>query len=82
MTAVGLFSGQLFELLLLQEHYHPHVRLFASQMIGNVAVAPHDPSDYLFSYDLKTQIFNPPLAEPAPDRYERKWRKLQKYRLR
>lgn len=35
--------------------------------------------DYLFSYDYRTQIFNPPLVEPGMDRYEKKWQKLQKY---
>lgn len=73
------FSTALFELHLLQEHYHPHVRLFADTMLKGGEPAPHDPSDYLFSYDMATQIFNPPLAEPGPDRYERKYRKLQKY---
>ena len=37
------FSTSLMELLLLQDHYHPHVALFAKQMLTNAALAPHDP---------------------------------------
>lgn len=73
------FSTSLFELHLLQDHYHPHVSLFAKQTLSGASVAPHDPTDYLFSYDFKTQVFNPPLVDPGTDRLEKKWKKLQKY---
>ena len=73
------FSTSLFELLLLQEHYHPHVALFASQTLKNEELAPHDPTDYLYSYSWNTQIFNPPLEEPGPSRFDKKLKKLEKY---
>ena len=73
------FSTSLFELLLLQTHYHPHVALFANQMLKNAPVSPHDPKDYCYSYDWKVQIFNPPLEEPGPTRFDKKLRKLAKY---
>jgi hypothetical protein len=37
------FSTSLMELLLLQDHYHPHVALFAKQILSNAILAPHDP---------------------------------------
>jgi hypothetical protein len=73
------FSTSLFELLLLQDHYHPHVKLFAEQMLKNAPVSPHDPKDYVYSYDWKVQIFNPPVEEPGPSRFDKKLRKLAKY---
>ncbi len=42
------FSTSLIELLLLQDHYHPHVALFAKQMLTNANLAPHDPRVSLF----------------------------------
>lgn len=48
-------------------------------MLSNAPLAPHDPKDYAYSYDWKVQIFNPPLEEPGPSRYDKKLRKLAKY---
>jgi hypothetical protein len=73
------FSTSLFELLLLKDHYHPHVRLFANQMLDSGPLAPHDPRDYMYSYDWNVQIFNPPLEEPAQTRFDKKLRKLANY---
>ncbi len=33
----------------------------------------------MYSYDWKVQIFNPPLEEPGPTRFDKKLRKLAKY---
>jgi hypothetical protein len=33
----------------------------------------------VYSYDWKVQIFNPPLEEPGPTRFDKKLRKLSKY---
>ncbi len=33
----------------------------------------------MYSYDWKVQIFNPPLEEPGPSRFDKKLRKLSKY---
>lgn len=73
------FSTSLFELLLLQEHYHPHVKMFATQALKNEALSPHDPRDFMYSYDWDVQIFNPPVEEPPPTRFDKKLRKLERY---
>jgi nucleolar complex protein 3 len=73
------FSTSLFELLLLQDHYHPHMQLFAEQMLDGSGIAPNDPRDFLSSYDWNTIIFNPPFEEPGPTRFDKKLKKLAKY---